>query len=73
VVAAERSAVSETCGDAALLVDPDEPDAIAEALVRVCEDDDLRARLVRAGNARAAELTWDRTARQMDAVLAGMS
>ena len=55
------SALDETAGDAALKVDPLDPDAIAEALRRVLEDgalaDDLRAR----GMAHAAGFTWRRT------------
>ena len=35
VVAADRAALPETCGGAALLVDPGDPDAIAEALAGV--------------------------------------
>ncbi len=40
-------------------------DALAAALSRVLTDEPLRATLVAAGRARAAELTWDRTARGM--------
>ena len=69
VVAANAGALPETCGDAALLVDPEDPDAIAETLTRVVEDATLRRRLAVAGSVRAAELTWDRAARSVDAVL----
>jgi glycosyltransferase involved in cell wall biosynthesis len=50
-------------GDAALLFDPDDPRAIAAAIERLLGDPAERARLVAAGRARAAEFTWDRTAR----------
>jgi glycosyltransferase involved in cell wall biosynthesis len=69
VVAADRAALPETCGDAALLVDPDDPQAFADALLRAATDDDVRARLAEAGRARAAGLTWDRTAELTDAVI----
>jgi glycosyltransferase involved in cell wall biosynthesis len=61
VVAAARAALPETCGDAALLV---EPDGFAEAAVRAATTD--RQRLVAAGIARAARFTWERTARATD-------
>jgi glycosyltransferase involved in cell wall biosynthesis len=61
VVAAARAALPETCGDAALLV---EPDGFAEAAVRAATTD--RDRLRKAGLERAARFTWERTARATD-------
>jgi glycosyltransferase involved in cell wall biosynthesis len=61
VVAAARAALPETCGDAALLV---EPDGFAEAAVRAATTD--RDRLRKAGLERAARFTWERTARETD-------
>jgi len=49
-------------GDAGLLVDPDDPAAIAGALRTVLLDDSLREALGRAGVTRAAGFTWRRTA-----------
>ncbi len=69
VVAADRAALPETCGGAALLVDPDDPDSVAAGLVAATEDEPLRERLVAAGLARARDLSWDRTAREIDALL----
>ena len=63
VVASNTSSLPELTGDAALLVDPEDVDAIADALARLLSDpalaDDLRAR----GRARAATFTWTATAR----------
>lgn len=66
VVAANRGALPETCGNAALLVDPDDADALASAAFAAAADPDRRATLVRRGLARAAGFTWDRTARLAD-------
>ncbi len=66
VVAADRAALPETCGDAALLVDPADRDAFAAALLRATHDRELRARLIAAGLRRAAGLTWERTAARVD-------
>jgi glycosyltransferase involved in cell wall biosynthesis len=61
VVAANRGALPETCGDAALVVEPDD---FEEAAVRAVTTD--RDRLVEAGLARAARFTWERAARATD-------
>jgi len=61
-VVANRSSLPEVVGDAGLLVDPDDPAAIAGALRTVLLDDSLREALGRAGVTRAAGFTWRRTA-----------
>ncbi|MBV8526656.1 MAG: glycosyltransferase family 4 protein [Acetobacteraceae bacterium] len=61
VIAAGTTAVGETAGDAALLIDPAEPAAIEEALRRVIEDDAAANALRERGLARAAQFTWDAT------------
>jgi glycosyltransferase involved in cell wall biosynthesis len=69
VVAADRAALPETCGDAALLVDPDDPRAVAEALTSAVFDPGVRDRLIAAGHRRAAGFSWDRSAAELDALL----
>ena len=67
VVAADRAALPEACGGAALLADPGDADAFAAALLRAAGAE--RDRLVAAGRERAAALTWRRTAEEIDAAL----
>jgi glycosyltransferase involved in cell wall biosynthesis len=55
-------AAEEVVGDAALLVDPARTDDIAGGLLALMEDEALRKRHARAGRARAARYTWQRTA-----------
>jgi glycosyltransferase involved in cell wall biosynthesis len=69
VVASNRAALPETCGDAALLVDPDDPVGLADAVVRACTDKDLRGRMRSRGLKRTRRRTWDRAAREADALL----
>jgi glycosyltransferase involved in cell wall biosynthesis len=69
VVAADRAALPETCGGAALLADPDDPEAFADALERAATVDAERVRLIEAGRERAARFTWQRTAELTDAAL----
>ena len=66
VIAADAGALPETCGDAALLVAPDDAGGFADALLSVVSEPDVRDRLVAAGLARAARLTWDATAARTD-------
>jgi len=63
VACSNASSLPEVAGDAALLFDPRDEDAIAAALVRVLTDEGLRTRLKELGRARAQSFTWRRTAR----------
>jgi glycosyltransferase involved in cell wall biosynthesis len=59
VVCADRGALPETAGDAALLCDPESPDSIAAALLRAVSDERLRVRLIDRGRERTRSLSWD--------------
>ena len=66
VVAADRGALPETCGDAALLVDPDRPDGDRR---RGRARHRRRARCARPASLRAARVQLDRTVGEIDALL----
>jgi glycosyltransferase involved in cell wall biosynthesis len=66
VLAANAAALPETCGGAARLVEPGEWEA---ALTDIAGDASARERLRAAGLARAAAFSWERTAREVDALL----
>jgi glycosyltransferase involved in cell wall biosynthesis len=68
VVTSNTTSLPEVAGDAALLVNPCDADAIAHALRRLLTDGPLRQDLRTRGLARAARFTWDRTARETVAV-----
>ena len=70
VVASDRSALPETCGEAAILVDPIDHGAFAAALLQAADPGQTRTRLVQAGRRRAGQLTWERTALGIDGVVA---
>ncbi|MFL5829177.1 MAG: glycosyltransferase family 4 protein [Solirubrobacteraceae bacterium] len=72
VVATDAGALPETCGDAALLVKHDDPDALAAATLAAATDDELRTKLVAAGTARAQQLPWSRTAALTDAAIGAL-
>jgi len=62
VVAANRGALPEVGGDAVVLADPDQPDALAGAIERVLGDSALSSRLSTDGRARSRLFSWDQTA-----------
>ena len=64
VIASDIACVPEITGGAALLVDPMSTEAIAGALSDLLSSPDKRADLRARGIARAADFTWERTARQ---------
>jgi glycosyltransferase involved in cell wall biosynthesis len=68
VVASRAGAIPEVAGEAALLVDAERPERIAEAVESVLDDPALRARMTARGRARAREFTWEAVARRTLAV-----
>jgi glycosyltransferase involved in cell wall biosynthesis len=64
VLTSNVSSLPEIAGEAALLVDPGDVEAIASGLRRLAEDDGLRGELSAKGLARAAGFSWERAARE---------
>lgn len=69
VVASERSSIPEVVGEAGLLVDPVDVDAIAGALRRVLDEPGLADELRQKGFEQAARFTWEATAERFATVL----
>lgn len=65
VLASSAASIPEVCGDAALYFDPTDAKALAELMMRLAGDADLRAELSRRGRARAAEFSWSKAAQQV--------
>jgi glycosyltransferase involved in cell wall biosynthesis len=63
VACSNASSLPEIAGEAALLFDPHDQDAIAQALLELLADSALRARLRARGLERAGSFTWERTAK----------
>lgn len=63
-VTSNASSLPEVAGEAALLVDPTDTKAIAEATLRLLEEEPLRQRLREKGIERARLFPWTRTARE---------
>jgi glycosyltransferase involved in cell wall biosynthesis len=61
VITSNVSSLPEVVGDAAVLIDPMDAGAIADAMARVLGDAPLRADLVRRGCQRVKTFSWDRS------------
>ena len=64
VITSNRSALPEVAGDAALLIDPERVDELAEAMGAIATDTALRETLRQAGLARVQHFSWQKTAYQ---------
>jgi glycosyltransferase involved in cell wall biosynthesis len=64
VVASNASSLPEVAGDAAVLVDPHDETALADAVRRVLTDPALRETLRTRGLQQARRFTWERCARE---------
>jgi len=58
VICSNTSSLPEVAGNAALLVDPLDVDALAQAMVRLLDDADLRQTLIERGYAQAQKFSW---------------
>ena len=64
VVCADASSLPEVVGDAGLFFPWDDPDALADQLMRLLHDAPLREQLTQAGRVQAEKFRWSDTARQ---------
>ncbi|MBI4433575.1 glycosyltransferase family 4 protein [Candidatus Uhrbacteria bacterium] len=69
VVSSTGGALPEILGDAALLVDPLDPGAIARAIIRACTNPTLRSTLITRGHHRASRFRWEDAATRLHHLL----
>ena len=65
VICSNRGALPEVAGDAAIIVDPDDQEAMAHAVMRILSDASLRENLSRCGLERSKLYSWNRVAEQV--------
>jgi alpha-1,3-rhamnosyl/mannosyltransferase len=68
VICSRTSSLPEVAGDAALFIDPSRPGDLIDAMCRLIRNPGLREDLARRGLVRAAQFTWDETAKKTLAV-----
>jgi glycosyltransferase involved in cell wall biosynthesis len=64
VITSNTSSLPEVAGDAALLIDPDDPTSLADAILKVIGDSQFRSELIQKGKERAKLFSWERTAQE---------
>ncbi len=68
VLTSNVTSLPEVAGDAAVQVDPLDVESIAQGILRLVEEPQLREQYIRKGLERVKEFTWERTAREPLAV-----
>jgi glycosyltransferase involved in cell wall biosynthesis len=64
VITSNRGSLPEVVGDAALLVDPDDVQGLAELMYSLLSDETLRSKMIQRGLTRARQFSWEQTAQK---------
>jgi glycosyltransferase involved in cell wall biosynthesis len=64
VICSNTSSLPEVAGNAALLVDPEDVTALADALRHATNDEELRQALRKKGLSQASQFSWEKTAQE---------
>ncbi len=64
VIASNNSSLPEICADSAILIDPDKPQEISEAMQQILSNKVLREKLVKSGREKAREFSWEKTVKK---------
>ncbi|MCM8785123.1 MAG: glycosyltransferase family 4 protein [Candidatus Omnitrophica bacterium] len=64
VITSNISSMPEVAGDAALLINPEDEDDIANAILKLVEERELRKDLIKKGLERVKLFTWENTAKK---------
>ena len=64
VICSERGSLPEVAGDAALFINPDDLDGLADAMEHTLGDESLRTQMRERGLVQAARFSWEKTARE---------
>lgn len=64
VIASRGSALEEISQDAAIFFDPNQPVDMADKIINVLKDEELKEKLVKRGQKRVLDFSWESTAKQ---------
>ena len=73
IIAMNATAVPEVVGDAGILIDPEQPDGLRNAMEKVTVDAALRADLSQRGYDRLRQFSWDQAAQRTLKILSGVA
>jgi glycosyltransferase involved in cell wall biosynthesis len=69
VVVSDKGSLPEVCGDAAVYVNPYDPQSIAEGVLKVLTDENLRQNLIQKGYQQVKKFSWEHSVRKFLEVL----
>ncbi len=69
IITSKDSAMSEVAQEAALLVDPNDTNDIAEAMIKIFDNESLSKQLIHNAESRKAQYNWDDSAKKMYEVI----
>ena len=73
VVSSNVSSIPEIVEDAALLVNPNDPQDIAHGILQMLNNESLRFELIGRGLRQSAKFTWEKAADKMLTVFAALN
>jgi glycosyltransferase involved in cell wall biosynthesis len=62
VLSSNAASLPEVCGDAALYFNPSNPEELADHMIRICEDPNLRAQMIARGRVRSGQFAYRQSA-----------
>jgi len=72
VIASYTSSIPEIIGNVEVYFDPYDTNNIAEAMIKICNDSDLRKKLADEGSKQVKKFSWEKSARQLAKVFEEM-
>jgi glycosyltransferase involved in cell wall biosynthesis len=69
VVVSDKGSLPEVCGDAAVYVNPYDPQSIAEGILKVLTDENLRQNLIQKGYQQVRKFSWEQSVKKFLEVL----
>ncbi len=69
VIASNAGSLPEVVGNAGILVDATDITALAQAMIDIQKNGELRAKLVKKGISRASEYSWEKCAKEIHSVI----
>jgi glycosyltransferase involved in cell wall biosynthesis len=73
VIASDRGSLPEVCGESAIYVDPENVDAIQQAMAAIVSDNSRRDDLIKRGRRRSEQFKWGRAAQSVYELLTGVA
>ena len=64
VIVSDRTSLPEVCGDAALYIEPDNPEDIKEKIELILNDESLQKQMIERGKQQSSRYSWEESAKE---------